>query len=400
MRLILVSQEYPPETAHGGIATQTHLKAHGLAALGHRVTVLSHSVDGRRSVRMDGDVEVTRIPGPDANSEAERWRSYSEAVADELRWLTSTAEIDIIDCPEYCAEPYAYLRDRTRSSPRVLVHVQGPLAMLAETIGWPERDSELFRVGTEMESYCLRNADAVYASGDFSLDRCRRAYGLALDDAPTIHMGVDTRRFSPDPARRRSDPTIVSVGRIAASKGSTLLVEAACRVARSVPRLTLALYGRVDDAFRVHLESLAAEDGSPDLIEWHGEVDRDRLPGALASGHVFASPSFTEGGPGFVFLEAMACGVPVIGCSGSGIEETVDPDTGILVPPGDLEALTEGLQRLLLDPELGARLGTRARTAVVSRWETSACAARLESFYRSILEETAPPVPALVDDEN
>ena len=51
IRIALVSQEYPPETDHGGIATQAWLKARGLARLGHTVTVVSISVDGRRSER-------------------------------------------------------------------------------------------------------------------------------------------------------------------------------------------------------------------------------------------------------------------------------------------------------------------------------------------------------------
>ena len=66
MRIALVSQEYPPHTAHGGIATQTHAKALGLAALGHQVHVVSHSTDAQHHRYFDGAVEVTRIPGFDA----------------------------------------------------------------------------------------------------------------------------------------------------------------------------------------------------------------------------------------------------------------------------------------------------------------------------------------------
>src|SRR5690348_4235989 len=63
LRLCLVSQEYPPETARGGIGSQTYLKAHGLAALGHRVYVVSGSTDDRAHEYADGPVRVIRIPG-------------------------------------------------------------------------------------------------------------------------------------------------------------------------------------------------------------------------------------------------------------------------------------------------------------------------------------------------
>ena len=85
MRIALVSQEYPPDTAHGGIGSQTYLKAHGLARLGHRVHVLSHGTDGERRGYRDGEVSVTRIPGPDyrlpIHTEPARWLAYSAEVA-------------------------------------------------------------------------------------------------------------------------------------------------------------------------------------------------------------------------------------------------------------------------------------------------------------------------------
>ena len=64
MRVLLVSQEYPPDTGHGGLATQSELKARGLARLGHAVTVLSHSLDDQRhDLVLDDGVRVVRVPG-------------------------------------------------------------------------------------------------------------------------------------------------------------------------------------------------------------------------------------------------------------------------------------------------------------------------------------------------
>ena len=65
MRLALVSQEYPPETAYGGIGTQNYAKAHGLAARGHDVHVIAHSTDDQTHEFDDGPIRVTRIPGAD-----------------------------------------------------------------------------------------------------------------------------------------------------------------------------------------------------------------------------------------------------------------------------------------------------------------------------------------------
>ena len=84
MRLALVSQEYPPETGYGGIGSQTYLKAHGLASMGHEVYTISHSTDQARHEYKDGIVNLIRIPGLD-----ERLSIHTEPV----RWLTYSVEV-------------------------------------------------------------------------------------------------------------------------------------------------------------------------------------------------------------------------------------------------------------------------------------------------------------------
>jgi glycosyltransferase involved in cell wall biosynthesis len=104
---------------------------------------------------------------------------------------------------------------------------------------------------------------------------------------------------------------------------------------------------------------------------------------------VFAAPSLYEGGPGFVYLEAMACGLPVIGTSGSGIEEVVVPGVnGLLVPPGDDAVLAEALLTLLQDPERTLRMGRQAREYVLAEAETEACVGRLEAFYLTVMQKS------------
>jgi hypothetical protein len=155
MRIALVSQAYPPETGGGGIATQTYAKAHGLAGLGHDVVVISHSVDEHRHEYRDGSITIVRIPGADGrmpvNSPAVRWLTYSMEVAAEIARSHRHHPIDLIDFPEYGAEGFTYLLNRTEwDRIPVAIHLHGPLAMLAETIGWPEPNSDFLHVVTFM----------------------------------------------------------------------------------------------------------------------------------------------------------------------------------------------------------------------------------------------------------
>ncbi len=387
MRLALVTQSYPPDTAGGGIGTQTALKARGLASLGHEVHVLAHSSDGQAHEDREGSVTVHRLPGPDGllavHTEPVRWLAYSVKVAGALEQLHLRQPLDVVDFPEWGAEGYTYLLNRTDwNGVPAVVHLHGPLVMFAETMGWPELSSEFYRTGTHMEGTCIRLADAVFSSSRCSTEWCARYYHLDADRVPVLHTGVDTHCFRPGLAPPADRPTILFTGKIVANKGVRTLVEAALLAANEVPDIQLRMVGPGEEALCRELRERVDAAGRPDLVELVGFVPQPELPRELSRAHVFAAPSVYEGGPGFVYLEAMACGLPVVGCSGSGASEVIHPgETGFLVPPGDERALAEVLIRLLRDGELRRRVGEQGRRWVEDHADSESCLRRLEAFY-------------------
>jgi glycosyltransferase involved in cell wall biosynthesis len=399
MRICLVSQEYPPETASGGLGSQTYLKAHGLAELGHQVHVIARSPDADRHERKDGLVHILRIPGFYGRlpmyTPAVQWLTYSAEIAAALWELHARAPLDLIDFPEWGAEGYVHLLNRTEwNRVPVVVQLHGPLVMFAHMMNWPEVDSEFYRVGTAMEATCLRMADAVFSSGSTSIEWCERHYGLAPGSVPILHTGVDTRLFHPGAApAKAAKRTIVLVGKITVNKGIAVLIDAACQLAAEVPGVRLRLIGAGDPRLVEQLRDRAAGPGCPELLELPGYVAREDLPEQLAQSHLFAMPSFFEGGPGLAYLEAMACGLPVVACNGTGAVDVVrDGMNGLLVPPGDVPALVVALRRLLTDEALRERMGRDAREFAVREMDSGACLRRLESFYwtvarRSVVEE-------------
>ncbi len=395
MRIALVSQEYPPETAHGGIGSQTYRKAHDLASLGHEMRVVSLSVDGCERRSRDGAVEVLRVPTDVAGlaiaTEPTRWLCWSLAAAAAVARLHAEKPLDLVDFPEWGGEGYVHLLNRTPwSHVPTVIHLHGPLVMLASVLGWPERDSDLYRVGTEMEGTSLRLADAVFSSSDCSADWCAKHYGIPRESIPRLHTGVDVRSFAPRDLPRDPRPTLLFAGNLSESKGALTLLAAALRLAGEVPGLRLRMLGRGDLAERLRAEAAAA--GRSDLLELPGFVAREDLPHELARADVFAAPSVYEGGPGFVYLEAMACGLPVIAGQNGGAGEVVrDGETGCLVPPGDVEALVAALRRLLLDPDLRRTMGRRARRFVEQEAASEDCARRIEAFYAGVVARSARP---------
>lgn len=389
MRIALVSQEYPPETARGGLGFQTFMKAHGMARLGHEVHVISRAVSGSRSEVITDGVCVTRIPGMDARmnvyTEIADWLTYSTEVAVALAALHSKAPIDMVDFPEWAAEGYVYLLNRTEwNDIPVAVHLHGPLVMFAHTMGWPDIDSEFYRVGTAMEATCVRLADAVMSSSRCSAEWCRTHYTDKHQRIPILHTGVDTALFAPT-GEKSERPTIIFAGKLVRNKGVHLLVEAACRVAEEFPDLQLRLIGRGEEPIVRQLQDIARAAGRSELLDLPGFVKREKLPLELSRAHVFAAPSQYEGGPGFVYLEAMACGLPVIACAGSGAAEVIrHGENGLLVPPEDVQALTDALSTLLRDGELRQAMGERARRFVLAEADSEACLKKLEAFYTAV----------------
>lgn len=391
MRICLVSQEYPPETADGGIGYQTYAKAHGLAHRGHQIHVISTSEEHRLQEYADGPVHVLRIPGywdrmPICSKPVE-WITYSAEVAAAIAGLHTQCPLDLVEFPEYGAEGYVHLLNQAKwNHIPTVIHLHGPLVMFAHAIGWPEIDSEFYRVGTMMEGTCLRLADAAYSSSACSAQWCARHYGLVRERIPVLHVGVDTRLFAPRAVPKESRRTIIFVGRIDPNKGVDLLLDAACALAREYPDLRLRMLGRGDAATINELRSKALAAGLPELLDLTGYVSREELPDYLCRAHVFAAPSVYEGGPGFVYLEAMGCGLPVIACEGSGVAEVVKHgEDGILIPPQDRDALAEALHWLLSDNAMRMEMGVRARAHVLLEADGETCVRRIEAFYASVV---------------
>lgn len=391
MNIALVSQEYPPQTARGGIGSQTFAKAHGLSKMGHNVYVISRSLDSKRHEDKQNNLTVIRIPGFEERleemTEIVQWITHSVAVAAELQSLGKRIKLDIIDFPEWAAEGYVYLLNRTAwDHVPVVIHLHGPLVMFAHTMNWPDIASEFYRYGTQMEAACIKLADAVFSSSLCSGEWIKKYYDSSKDKIPTIHTGVDAEFFTLNKAEKNDYPTIIFVGKFVQNKGVHELVEVASRLVIDYPNLRLRLIGKGSEEIINQLKNTALQFGAGSLLAFPGYIDKVDLPQELCRAHIFAAPSYYEGGPGFVYLEAMACGLPVVGCSGSGVDEIIESEkNGYLVPPKNIDKLEEALRKLLSEPRYVKEMGDNARQYVLKEADTRTCLKRLEEFYNSVL---------------
>jgi glycosyltransferase involved in cell wall biosynthesis len=389
MRICLASQEYPPGYV-GGIGTQCRVKAKALAARGHEVHVLTAG-DGATpglSSRDEEGVTVCELHAPtggfDVYKTESYWIGYSWAVLGALRALSAMRPFDVVDFPDYGAEGFAYQLDRTAEDPAaVVVHLHGSLRMFAERIGWPEPHTDLYRVGTFMEDFSLSNADRLLAASA-SIAQLTASHATAAADIDVVAGAVDSELFSPAAARASSDgeTRVLFAGNVVANKGVGTVLEAFIRIAPSHPRVSLLIAGSSEDATCDQVRARALSAGVAERVQLLGFVEHSELPALYRSVDVLAVPSQYEGGPGMVYLEAMACGLPVIaGRAGGAAEAVADGETGILVAPDDSERTAAALTALLGDAQLRARMGAAGRRRVQEHFGERRYAELLERSY-------------------
>ena len=199
-----------------------------------------------------------------------------------------------------------------------------------------------------------------------------------------VYNGVNPILFSPNPPTIEPiDPEILIVGNLLPSKGQELVLRALASLRPSFPQLRCRLIGEGPD--RTHLEALAHDLHIGNQVHFAGRRSRSEVAEAMRRCSVFVLPSRNEG-LGCVYLEAMSCGKPVIGCRGQGIDEVIEHGkNGWLIPVDGLEQLVQGLSALLGSPEVCARIGTAARQTILEKLTLSHQAQHLARIYRQAI---------------
>lgn len=237
------------------------------------------------------------------------------------------------------------------------------------------------RAGAETVRRTLAQARLVLANSE-GIAELARAHGAR--ETRVVHLGTDLPASARAPRASGSPPTLVTVAHLVARKRHGDVLRALAVLTPRHPTLRYAIVG--DGPERTALEGLAARIGVAERVDFHGQLPPAEAVEQAQQCTLFVMPS-TEEAFGVAYVEAMAGGVPAIGCRGEpGPEEIAAAGDGmVLVPPGDIERLSQRIDELLSDPHRLREARQRARTTVAANFTWERCGRQTVDAYQRAL---------------
>jgi len=229
--------------------------------------------------------------------------------------------------------------------------------------------------------YMSRNLDAIAYLGNYTKGEISKALRKSdVSKLVQIAPGIDVEHFVPtDSSKLRAElgltnkSVIISVGRLVHRKGQDKLIASLPAIKAAVPNVHLVLVGV--GPHQAYLEKLAVKLRVADCVTFIGRINYSELPKYICVGDIFAMPSRSRffglevEGLGIVYLEASACGLPVVGGSSGGAPDAVlVGETGVVVDGTKTLEIAEACIELLNNPELCALMGANGRAWIIENW--------------------------------
>jgi teichuronic acid biosynthesis glycosyltransferase TuaC len=327
----------------------------------------------RRQTR-DG-LQVTYVPfvSPPRSRGYPSWGAWAApALALALRRLRSQFPFELVHA--HNAVPAGDAVRRARIGCPLIVSVHG--GDVFHTVRRGPAGARAVAAGLGAAHLVLANSEGVA--------ELSRAHGARR--TRVVHLGADMppSRRADGAAPQRGAPTLVTVGHLVARKRHADVLRALAVLAPRHPTLRYAIVGEGPE--RVALEGLAVRLGVREKVDFHGQLEPRAALEQMRSCTLFVMPSIDEAF-GVAYVEAMAAGLPAIGCRGEpGPEEIAAAGDGfVLVPPGDIERLSQRIDELLSDGQRLREAGMRARASVSASFSWRQCGEQTRAAYADVL---------------
>jgi phosphatidylinositol alpha-1,6-mannosyltransferase len=388
VRHIFVTQDYGPD--RGGMARRHVELVRRFSNESERMEVSTVRVEGATNFDRGEHYRINRQPFHfrEANrfTKQVRW----------ARWLTryANSRIDVMHCGNIRPAGYAVLWTKMRLGIPYIDYVNGGDLLREREKG----RKSTFKRRTSRE--ILENAAGIAATSQWGADLSREVMREAGVTNPppvaALALGTDPRSFSASrdtgALRKKwgvgSDPVIVTDARLVPHKGQDVVVRALPKLSAEFPNVKYVVVGEGHDETR--LREIAVELGVQDKVIFAGALSEAELPEAYATSTIYAGPSRVDNeinveGFGISFLEASASGLPVVAGDSGGVRSAVtDQETGIVLPPRDVDAWAAALGELLRSRDKRKAFGNAGRKAVEDHYNWDRVARDTRDFTLSV----------------
>lgn len=230
-----------------------------------------------------------------------------------------------------------------------------------------------------------QEADAIAGVSQKVLDEISKKVVLG-DKAYVVYNGVDTERFHPVGRKTTDTLQIASIGNLIPLKGHDYTIRAIrLLVDAGISDIKLTIAGR--GVLEAELKALTHELNLEEYVEFAGYIPYDDIVKLLQKSDLFVLPSWYEA-LGCVYLEAMACGVPAIGCYGNGIDEVIkDGVNGYLVEGKSEQQIYERIKAFIKSASQ-SEMRKNARSSVENRYTWMCSAEMLKQLYGDVINDT------------
>ena len=253
---------------------------------------------------------------------------------------------------------------------------------------YPTSPKRMLRwVNARAQSILLQEADLVVYESENTMKE------FAPDTGRVILNGIDTNYFRPrqDVRERlrhslgiRPDEFVVLfLGRMDRLKGIYLFLQAVATLRQRGRAFSVLLVGSIEVQ---DIQDRIRQLGIGDVVRLIGPVGKLDVLDYYCASDLFVLPSYLEG-ISSALIEAMACGVPAVATLVGGNPEVVRDETdGMLIPPGDVGALTSAIERFVADPDLGQKVGASARSRIQERFSLGSMTAQYLQAYEEVVQ--------------
>lgn len=397
MHILLANRWYPP-LSHGGVAMYNYYLAHALIKLGHRVTVVASRTPKVILDRTDDDgVDVYRLPflhhyrlhrAPIIGRymRALEQARYSMRVAQHLAFLEIHNSFDLVEFADVNAEGWAYLRRRRRRPAVVRCHT--PTFVLRDYARQSEMPYDTALI-SRMEMSAIRHAEALTAPSRDMAHTIAHHCSIAADSIKPIPNPLDPTRYSlngRDNSFASTDETIIlHVGRLERIKGIGVLAQAIPRVLEDAPAVRFVFIGAARSEQKASAWADRLQTVGGERVSVLGYLEEGEMMSWYQRADIAVVPSLNYESFSYTCAQAMAAGLPVVASRIGGIPETVpDGECGMLIPPGDVDALVEALVKLAQEPELRCAMGVAAAERASRRFSASILAEEFLAIYQRL----------------